>query len=192
MTNMTDQALGCDAKALMDDLADPIMRHGLGAVLTSLLSDVQEMLVRGNVNDAHQGIARVKYIIGAQLPKVYATPADVAVHSEVGQLRALYADTTQGPWHALPGRAVAIRGKLLPGGWEGVDVLRGHAPHAREAKRNADFSARMHNAAPALLDAADLVEHVLNQQDNLPRDQRDAYIVDKAQATLSALKKSLT
>jgi hypothetical protein len=187
----TDQAMfGCDRVAMMTELAKPIADHGLAMVLTSMLSDVQNMIACGRTESARQAINRVKHILGQQLPKVYATPADVAVDAEVSVLRNLHSETTKGQWHALPGRSRAICGTVVPGGYTGVDVLRGSGRNAREGKRNTEFSARLHNAALPLLDSAELVQHVLTKQETLPRDQRDSYIVDRAQAALSALKQS--
>ncbi|KVP39701.1 hypothetical protein WJ87_05825 [Burkholderia ubonensis] len=192
MSDRNEQVYGCDPKAMMADLMQHIALQGLSMVLISMLSDIQEMVALGQAETARKALNRLKYVVSEKLPKTYVTPDDVSVHAEVGQLRELYAQTTKGTWHALPGRALVISGEVSNSGYQGFDVLRGHAPQAREAKRNAEFSARMHNAAPALFDAAELIEHVLNSQDKLPREQRDVYIVDKVQATLSSLKQSLS
>jgi hypothetical protein len=181
---------GCDPDAMMAELTVPITEYGLAHVLQSLLSDAQEMMVAGQPESARKAINRVKHIVAAKLPRVRDTPADVAVQDEVSELRQLYAQTTPGVWHALPGRALAISGTVLPGGYSGFDVLRGMGAKAAEGKRNVQLCARMHNATPALLDAAELVQHVLTVQEKLPMDKREVYIVDRAQATLSALKKS--
>jgi len=190
MTPVHEKMFGCDPDAMMAELAVPITENGLARVLTSLLSDAQELLGMGKAADAIQAMNRVKYIIDAKLPRVRETPVDVAVQDEVGELRKLHAQTTPGSWHALPGRSKAIAGTIVPHGYTGFDVLRGSGRDAREGKRNTEFSARLHNAALPLLDAAELVQHVLNEQEKLPRDQRDVYIVDRAQATLSSLKQS--
>jgi hypothetical protein len=190
MNKTHEQMFGCDPDAMMAELLAPIAENGLARVLTSLLSDAQELLGMGKADAARQAINRVKYIVDTKLPRVRATPVDVAVQDEVGELRKLHAETTPGVWHALPGRALAFSGTLSNTGYSGFDVLRGMGRKAPEGKRNVQFCARMHNAAPALFDAAELVQHVLNEQEKLPRDQRDVYIVDRAQATLSALKQS--
>jgi hypothetical protein len=192
MSERNQLVFGCDPKAMMVELAPHIELNGLGTVLTSMLSDVQEMLELRRGEDARKALNRIKYIIGEKVPRVYAAPEDVSVREEVGQLRELHAQTTPGTWHALPGRSRVISGTVSPGGFEGFDVLQGHGPQAREAKANAAFSARLHNAAPALLDAAVLVEEILVEQGNLPREQRNDGIVDKAQSTLYALKKTLS
>ncbi|KVP96812.1 hypothetical protein WJ97_13105 [Burkholderia ubonensis] len=192
LDDRNEQVYGCEPTAVMADLEQHIAVQGLGMVLVSMMSDVQEMVSLGQTEQARKALNRLKYVVGEKLPKAYDTPDDVSVHAEVGQLRELHAQTTKGIWHALPGRALVISGEVSNSGYQGFDVLRGHAPQAREAKRNAEFSARMHNAAPALFDAAELVQHVLTSQDKLPRDQRDGYIVDKAQSTLSSLKQSLS
>jgi len=192
MTERNEMTFGCDPKAMMVELAPHIELNGLGMVLTSMLSDVQEMLELRRGEEARKALNRIKYIMGEKLPRVYAAPADVSVRDELGQLHALLAQTTTGKWHALPGRSRVISGKVMPDGWEGFDVLQGHAPQAREAKANAALSANLHNAAPALLAAAALVEEVLMEQDKLPLEQRNQVIVDKAHSTLLALKQSLS
>lgn len=190
MNKVHEQMFGCDPDAMVAELMAPIAENGLARVLNSLLSDAQELMGLGKVEDARQALNRVKYLVDAKLPRVRATPADVAVQDEVGELRKLHSQTTPGTWHALPGRSKAIAGTLVPQGYTGIDVLRGSGRDAREGKRNTEFGAKLHNAAVPLLDAAELVQHVLNEQEKLPWGQRDVYIVDRAQATLSALKKS--
>jgi len=193
MIERNEMMFGCDPKAMMVELAPHIELNGLGMVLTSMLSDVQEMLELRRGEEARKALNRIKYIMGEKLPRVYAAPADVSVREELGQLHALLAQTTAGTWHALPGRSRVISGKLFDGrGFEGYDVIQGHGPKASEAKANAALSANLHNAAPALLAAASLVEEVLMEQEKLPLEQRNQGIVDKAHSTLLALKQSLS
>lgn len=191
MSSKNELVFGCDPDDMMAELAEHITAQGLSMVLLSMLSDVQEMVAGGNGENARQALNRVKYVIGQQMPRRADLPADVAIHGELGLLRALHANTTPGIWHVLPGRSLVISGTLYPSGYQGFDVLRGHAPKAPQARANAELSARLHNAAPALLDAAQLVEHVLSEQDKLPRAERDGYIVDRAHACLTTLKQSM-
>lgn len=185
-----EQMFGCDPAEMMAELTQPLAEYGLTMILTSMLSDAQEMLASGKPDAARNAINRVKFILNEKLPKTYVTPTDVDVHFEVGTLRNLHADTTPGTWHALKGRSRVISGTVSPGGYTGFDVLHCSGRDIREGKRNAAFSAKLHNAAGPLLDAAELVQHVLTKQATLPRDERDAYITERAAATLAALKQS--
>lgn len=190
MTQQHEQMFGCDPAEMMAELTQPLADYGLTMILTSMLSDAQEMLASGKPDAARNAINRVKYILNEKLPKTYVTPIDVDVHFEVGTLRNLHADTTPGMWRALKGRSLVICGTVSSSGYTGYDVLRSSGRNALEGKRNAAFSARLHNAAGPLLDAAELVQHVLAKQATLPRDERDAYITERAAVTLAALKQS--
>ena len=190
MNERQEAMFGCDPEAMMVELAVPMTEYGLSHVLMSMLSDAQEMVAAGHVESARKALNRVKHIVMQKLPRVRVTPVDVAVQDEVSALRQLHSRTTPGVWHVLPGRSLAISGTVLPGGYSGVDVLRGHGHKAADSKCNVQLAVRMHNATPALLEAAELVQHVLTEQEKLPMDQRDPYIVDRAQAALSKFKKS--
>ena len=181
---------GCDPDAMLAQLAEPLADRGLARVLNSLLSDAQELLGLGKADAARKLMNCVKFVIDKQLPNVRATPADVAVQDEVAHLRALQTETTPGTWHALDGRSLVICGTVMQGGYSGFDVLRSSGRNAREGKRNAEFSAKLHNAAGPLFDAAELVQHVLTEQEKLPLEERDPYITERAAATLAALKQS--
>lgn len=191
MTENQEAMFGCDPEVMLSEVSASFSTFGMGMVLMSMLSDVQELLQAGMAEEARKGLNQLKYIIGAKLPKMHVSPTDVSVEAEVAQLRDLLAKTTKGTWHCLPGRALVIRGEVSTHGYSGHDVLRGHGPSAAEAKANALLGAKLYNAADAFFDAAELVQHVLNEQDKLPRDQRDPFIVDRAQATLSKLKAAL-
>ena len=164
---------------------------GIGRTLNNRLSSLEDLLATGNSEEALECLQQLKCLIETKLPKMHGTPADISVETEVTMLRAMRAKTTTGTWHCLPGRSLVISGELSAEGYSGHDVLRGHGPLAAEAKANAALSAKLFNASNAFFDAAELVQHVLNEQDKLPRDQRDPFIVDRAQATLSKLKASL-
>ncbi len=192
MTDERNQALyGCDPVIMQQQLAEPLAQQGLSLVLMSMLSDAQEMVAGGWKEEARRHLNRVKLLISTKLPVRHTTPADVSVDVELAHLRELLLRTSGGKWHCLPGRALAISGKVSAHGYQGFDVLRGHGNTAKEAKANAELGAKLRNAAEALLDAAELAQHVLNQQDKLPRNQRDPCIVDQAQATLAKLKAAL-
>jgi hypothetical protein len=70
MKEREELMFGCDPKAMMVELEQHIKRNGLGMVLTSMLSDVQEMLEMRRGEDARKALNRIKYIIGEKLPSV--------------------------------------------------------------------------------------------------------------------------
>ena len=191
MNENQEAMFGCDPDVMLKEVSASFSTFGMGMTLMSMLSDVQELLQMGMADEARKGLNQVKYIIGKTLPKMHVSPTDISIESEVATLRTMLSKTTKGTWHCLPGRALVIRGEVSPHGYSGHDVLRGHGPSAAEAKANAVLGAKLYNAAEALFDAAELVQHVLNEQDKLPRDQRDPFIIDRAQATLSKLKAAL-
>lgn len=192
MTEQDSRIYGCDPNGIMQQLVKPIADRGLGKVLASMLSDTQEMIACGQAELARKALNRVKYIIDQQMPSMTAAPSDFAVLAQIGRMRTLHSLTTAGTWHALPGRSRAISGKVSADGFEGIDVLRGQGRLPQEGKRNVEFSACMHNAAPAFLDAVELVELVLTEQRKLPKEQRNGYIVNKAEVTLATLVQNLS
>lgn len=181
----SEQMFGCEIEAFMADLEGPLARNGLGMVLVSLLSDVQEMMAAGYSDAARQAINRVKYVMSQSLPMHSHARAPASVTETLEPLRQQYAGTTQGAWHVLPGRALVICGEVSNAGYSGFDVLRGHAPAAKEAKQNAAFSATMHNLAPAVFKAIELAALVQQEQEKLSADQRNTRLSAKADQVLA-------
>lgn len=186
-----EQMFGCDPDAFLGDLEGPISRSGLGMVLMSLLSDVQEQMAVSDIEGARKAINRVKYLVHASLPMHPGVVAPLPVTEALNRLRQLHAETTPGTWHKLPGRALVISGEVSDAGYQGFDVLRGHAPDARSAKRNAEFSATMHNLAPAVFEAIELAVDVGKTQETLPADQRDVSLHARAEKVLAAVSQAL-
>lgn len=59
---------GCHPDEVLGALAGPIEEDGLGSVLMSLLSDVQEMIAHGALEDARKALNRAKLVIHQKLP----------------------------------------------------------------------------------------------------------------------------
>jgi hypothetical protein len=69
MSERNELVFGCDPTAMMVELEPHITSNGLGMVLTSMLSDVQEMLELRRGDEARKALNRIKYIIGQKLPR---------------------------------------------------------------------------------------------------------------------------
>jgi len=187
----SEQMFGCEIEAFMADLEGPLARNGLGMVLVSLLSDVQEMMAAGYVDDARRALNRVKYVMSQSLPMQADPHALTSTIEGLSQLRQLHADTTPGAWYVLPGRALVVCGEVSNSGYSGFDVLRGYAPSAKEAKKNAEFSATMHNLAPAVFEAIELAAAVQQDQDKRAADQRNAQLSAKADQVMAKVRQVL-
>ena len=68
MSEKEQKMFGCAAKDVLAAVEKHIATDGLPMVLLSLLSDVQEMVNRGQVEQARQAINRVKYLIDKKVP----------------------------------------------------------------------------------------------------------------------------
>ena len=123
-----ERMFGCDPKSFLEELRGPLNQVGLTMVLMSLMSDVQEMVVANRAEDARQALNRAKYLVAEMMPATHGAPADVSVNAELADLKALHSTTTDGTWHSLPGRALAISGTVSHTGYQGFDEIARRIP----------------------------------------------------------------